>query len=147
MLRRIGIGLGILLAAITTLALPFATHVTEYAYDETHHTISETSFGPWLISLAIAAALVGAYRGRLIRTVIVTPLVSVGAFFGFLWVALAHLLTRTFSNGAEDVTLICLFLLFWLGPALFILEWFVVVLERNKLEREDPQFPTARVVR
>ncbi len=147
-LRLVGFALAMGLAATAGIALMFATHViTGYAEQDVHYTIKETNFGPWVIAIAMVLVLWWGARGRLLRTVLVTPLVTVGTFIAGLWVVIGHLLMRTTSNAAEATTLVCFISLFLLAPAMFILEWIVVVLERKKLEREDPVFPTARVVR
>jgi hypothetical protein len=144
-------GLALASALIATFALPFAEHEVEFPrypdkIDRVDHLLTETSLVPLVVTILIVLGLVWAARGRLIRAVLLGPVVSFTALCTMIGMAIQHLFSRAVPNLAETTSYLALFAVFVLGAVIFVVEWIVVVAERRHLEADDPVFPTARQV-
>lgn len=143
-LRAVALALLFVLPLIAAIAMPFGQHRL-YEHN-THATLPENG-ASFAIAIMVMIAVVWMWRGRLLRTVIMAPIAGGVGFVGGAIVVVNHLLASVDSNGAEILAIVCLLFTLIAGGVVFIVQWIVSVAERRKLEREDPVFPTARVVR
>jgi hypothetical protein len=151
--RLIAFGIATACAVVVVVTLPFATHQVRHFKSDTfeprvHELLSETLFIPMIVALGLLLALVWTARGRLLRTVLMAPVISAVSLCTFVGVAIQHLFSYARGNLAENATYLGLLGVFFGGGVIFVLEWIVVIGERRKLETTvDPVFPSARVVR
>jgi hypothetical protein len=146
-LRLAGFLIAHLLAALTAVALPFGSHDVSHrvANDwETHATLPEHAYLPLVVALLVLAGCRWAMQGKLLRTVLLMPLISLVSFITFALLLGTHLLLIVRSNAAETAALSGFGLLSFVPWIIFIVEWIAVIWERKHLEAADPVFPTAR---
>jgi len=116
-------------------------------FGEPHSFAIEAYLVPALAPALVAITAWWALRGGFGRGLLASVLAAVTSF-GLLiaWLAV-HLFASTLSDRAEQAALACLLLAMPLGLVTLIVEPILYVRARRALEREDPVFPTARVVR
>lgn len=134
------------LAALCLATLPFAEH--QFYAVPSHGILAETYGGPFLFVAAALVIALWARRGGIGRGLTAGLVASITGFLAAVVISAAHLLDPGAAIGNTSAVLaeLCLLVLFFLGPAVIVADWFVHVRERSRLEASDPVFPTARVV-
>lgn len=101
---------------------------------------------PLFVFAAIALAAYALRRGRLGAGIATGVIATGGAVLALMPVFLKHFLAHVEHAYGEDLFAVGILGLFFGGAATAIIEPILYVTQRRALEREDPQFPVARLV-
>ncbi len=139
-IRNLLFGIAALIGLIPLALLPFAGHTRGDQYID---ALTATSNIPLVIGIGFEILLVIAWRGRLVRTVVITPCAALALLFAAV-ISVFHGSTQVkpVSNIPESVMAIMFVVTAVMCGVVFIAEWILVASEQALPDA----LPEARVV-